>query len=80
MPILKGAASENTSFVKANAVARPAGTAAPRVVASTAPALVGKNAAVSAVVLASRVAAAVAPQTVVVSQATAKSSSKSNRS
>jgi hypothetical protein len=73
MPLLKGASSDFTHFVKFNAQAFPAGSIAPKVVATSAPA--PKLSLTSVLTRASAVAALVSPRTKV----TAESKPKSTR-
>lgn len=77
MPILKGASSDFTRFVKSNAQAFPAGSTVPKVVATTVPPI--KASITSSVTKATAVAAAVSPATSVVNQSDIKSKTKSTR-
>jgi len=77
MPILKGASSDFTDFVKSNAQAIPAGSIAPKVVATSVPA--PKLSVTATLTKATAVAAVVAPKTTVVSQADLKTNTKSTR-
>jgi len=77
MPILKGASSDFTQFVKSNAQAFPAGTQAPKVVKTTVSPV---NASItSSVTKATAVAAKVSPVTAVVTSPTITSKTKSTR-
>ena len=74
MPVLKGASSDFTQFVKSNAHAFPAGSFAPKVVATSAPA--PKVSVTTTLTKASAVAAVVAPTTSITKQTDVKSKSK----